>query len=69
VHSQENAIEAGDIYLLCSDGLHSVISDEQIRCILQSSHSVEDGVKTLFNAAHSAGSPDNVSCILVALKL
>ncbi|MET7284703.1 MerR family transcriptional regulator [Streptomyces sp. NPDC005573] len=48
----------GDRYLLCSDGLTSVVPDERIRELLGS----EDAVRALIDEANAAGGPDNVSC-------
>lgn len=67
VHSTEIPAAPGEQYLLCSDGLHSVVSDSGICAILQGSESVEAGVTSLINAALAVGGPDNISCILVSL--
>lgn len=54
----------GDIWLICSDGLHGMISDEQIAAIL--SHSApERAADELIAAALQAGGRDNVSVVVV----
>ncbi|MEU6380354.1 MerR family transcriptional regulator [Streptomyces sp. NPDC046909] len=52
----------GDRYLLCSDGLSSVVPDHRIRALLTSAATPEEAVRTLIAAANGAGGPDNVSC-------
>ena len=55
--------------LLCSDGLWSIIPDEEIFKIIISSHSVTDACNDLVNAANAAGGPDNISVILVDILM
>lgn len=53
-----------DRYLLCSDGLTSVLSDKEIKNLLK--HNDKDvAVKALVDAAYIQGAPDNVT-VLVA---
>lgn len=54
----------GDIYLLCSDGLNNMLTNEQIADILDSHIDVEDIVKRLIDSAINAGGIDNVSAIV-----
>ena len=54
----------GDIYLLCSDGLHDMISDTEIKKILKSRKKIPDIANMLVSEALSAGGKDNVSVIL-----
>jgi PPM family protein phosphatase len=65
VHTCTVELEDADALLLCSDGLHSVISDDAICAVLGSQERVEQQVTRLTEAALSAGAPDNVSCILL----
>jgi len=56
----------GDVGLICSDGLHSMINDEAILGVLTPAPtSLEDGVARLIDAANEAGGKDNVSVVLV----
>ena len=55
---------SGDIYILCSDGLTDMLSDEEIS-ILMEQHVDAD---TLCDAAIEAGGIDNVSCCVIKLK-
>ncbi|MDT7844553.1 MerR family transcriptional regulator [Streptomyces justiciae] len=54
----------GDRYLLCSDGLSSVVPDARIRTALTTAGTPEEAVHTLIGAANEAGGPDNVSCVV-----
>lgn len=54
----------GDTYLLCSDGLSDMLSDETIQQLLQAHDSLADGASALVAAANDAGGKDNISVIL-----
>ena len=54
-------IVADDLYLICSDGLSDMLSDESIAAILDRGGSAAN----LVNAAKDAGGKDNVSVILL----
>jgi PPM family protein phosphatase len=59
----------GDIYLLCSDGLTDVVSDENIRAILSdTAKSPQQLGETLVNAANRGGGPDNITVVVVRLQ-
>jgi PPM family protein phosphatase len=55
---------AGDRYLLCSDGLSTVITTQTIRDTLRGSGDPDQAVQRLIEAANAAGGPDNVSCVV-----
>ncbi|MGX2997375.1 MerR family transcriptional regulator [Streptomyces sp. JNUCC 64] len=52
----------GDRYLVCSDGLGSVVAPERLREALSGAAAPEDAVRSLVAEAYAAGAPDNVSC-------
>ncbi|MGW0820169.1 MerR family transcriptional regulator [Streptomyces sp. NPDC002845] len=54
----------GDRYLLCSDGLSSVVPTADIERVLSSGAPPEDAVRTLVGEANGAGGPGNVSCVV-----
>jgi len=59
-------LEPGDLLLLTTDGLHGVVPETQIRSILtQPGISLEVCCERLMLAAHEAGSPDNVTVMLL----
>ncbi len=57
----------GDIYLLCSDGLSDMVSDNEISRILTLSPSVNSLAVNLLNAALDAGGYDNISVMVCKL--
>jgi serine/threonine protein phosphatase PrpC len=54
----------GDLFLLCSDGLTSMISDEEIGSILRSADSLDAAADTLVRAANQSGGKDNITVVL-----
>ena len=54
----------GDVVLLCSDGLHGVVPDDAIACILISHEDPGKACDALVDAANAGGGPDNVSCVV-----
>lgn len=65
VHTYRVELSPGMQILLCSDGLHGVIPDEQIERIFQTQNALEDKGKTLIEMAKAAGGPDNVTAVLL----
>lgn len=62
----EQALEPGDIVLICSDGLHSMINNEQIlQAVTPFPASLQEAAGALINAANEAGGKDNVSVVLL----
>ncbi|MDQ3936973.1 MAG: Stp1/IreP family PP2C-type Ser/Thr phosphatase, partial [Actinomycetota bacterium] len=54
----------GDVYMLCSDGLSGMVSDEQMAGILASARSLDDAARDLIDAANAAGGKDNITVVL-----
>ncbi len=61
----EHKVEAGDIYLMCSDGLSDMVDDEGIARILGADAPLEQKVTQLIDAANANGGRDNIT-VLVA---
>lgn len=57
-------IHANDLLLLCSDGLHGELSDEEIADIMQGNSDLQTTCKALIEQANSSGGKDNISLIL-----
>ncbi len=55
-------LNAGDVFMLCSDGLHSEVPDERLGPML--SQPPETAVRALIAAALDAGGRDNVTAVL-----
>ncbi|MFE7763557.1 MerR family transcriptional regulator [Streptomyces sp. NPDC057438] len=54
----------GDRWLLCSDGLSTVVPDPDIRHILSTAQDPDAAAHALVTEANGAGGPDNVSCVV-----
>jgi PPM family protein phosphatase len=59
---------AGDVVLLCSDGLTSMISEDQISVILANEPDLDTASVRLINEANEAGGRDNITVILFTLE-
>ena len=57
--------KAGDLWLICSDGLHGMVSDKKMEAIL-SVNTPEAAAKLLMDAALAAGGRDNISVVIVS---
>jgi PPM family protein phosphatase len=64
VHAAALPRPEGARYLVCTDGLSDVVSEDQILAIL-SAHEGEQAVHELWQAAMNAGGPDNITLALV----
>ena len=60
-------LETDDVFLLCSDGLHGVVSTEQMKGILAQSSDISEKTKQFVQAALDSGGPDNISAVLVRI--
>lgn len=60
----EDEVLAGDIFLLCSDGLNKCLGDPEIGAIL-STHPPGEACDALIAATLKRGAPDNVTVIMV----
>src|ERR1700751_5455787 len=54
----------GDRYLLCSDGLSGVVSDETLRDTLATIEDPDTATRQLVELAIRGGGPDNITCIV-----
>src|SRR6266566_3881259 len=56
--------QVGDRFLLCSDGLSDVVSDETVQKTLTQLTDLDEAVSQLINLAIRSGGPDNITCVL-----
>ena len=61
----EHAVEAGDLYLLCSDGLSDMANDAEIATVLESQMSMAQKADKLISLANERGGRDNISVLLI----
>ena len=57
----------GDVYLLCSDGLTGMISDDEVASILRSAAGLDEAAEALIRAANQSGGKDNITVVLFRL--
>ncbi|MEQ8820751.1 MAG: Stp1/IreP family PP2C-type Ser/Thr phosphatase [Sumerlaeia bacterium] len=65
VDVQIQKIRSHDLYLLCSDGLSSMVEDGQISDVIRQKPDLEDCIQGLIQSANSAGGLDNISVVMV----
>jgi len=59
---------SGDVYLLCSDGLTTMIGEQQIEAVLLANPRLRDAGEALITAANEAGGRDNITVVLLRLE-
>ena len=64
----EIPVGAGDRFLLCSDGLTGMVSDEEITNALSSPRTLEQIVRGLVDLANERGGVDNITAIMVEVR-
>lgn len=66
---QQQELQDGDIYLLCSDGLTDLVTSEEIAtCINEFKTDIDHAAGALIDMANVNGGSDNISVILVAVN-
>jgi PPM family protein phosphatase len=65
-----NEIEGkeGDLLLLCTDGLNSMVTDDEISKMVAGDGKLEDKAKRLIDAANENGGEDNITLVLLKLN-
>jgi serine/threonine protein phosphatase PrpC len=64
------ALKPDSVMMLSSDGLHGVVPEEKIEIILNAPHAtLQEMCAELISAANAAGSPDNVTVLLIRRAL
>ncbi|HSE43118.1 MAG TPA: protein phosphatase 2C domain-containing protein [Acidobacteriota bacterium] len=66
---QEFQLQDGDILFLCSDGLHGLVSSEDLLTVCrQYSNDLQGLSDTLINLANEAGGKDNITIVVLKYK-
>ena len=60
--------QPGDVFLICSDGLTTMLDDEHIARLLSRASSMEAAVRALVDEANRAGGRDNITVIAFRLE-
>ncbi|HEX5223801.1 MAG TPA: Stp1/IreP family PP2C-type Ser/Thr phosphatase [Solirubrobacteraceae bacterium] len=68
VDTRSYAAREGDVYLLCSDGLTTMLPEERIRELLLGNRDLRAAGEALVAAANEAGGRDNITVVLLRLE-
>ena len=68
VDTHEHQVLPGDVLLLCSDGLHNLVTPPEMADIATRHARLEDAVQELVDLANQRGGNDNVSVQLIRIR-
>src|SRR5262249_31446831 len=60
-------VRVGDLFLLCSDGLHGLVTDEEITAILEEFPVLTEACERLVEMANAAGGKDNITAVVIRI--
>lgn len=64
----DKGVEQGDLFLLSTDGLTSLVEDSEIEAVLTDSVDIEKKAKRLLRRALNKGGTDNISIVIIAIR-
>jgi len=59
---RKTELEAGDIYVLTTDGVHDFMPDKKIAQLITKNHNLDQAAKAIVQFALDNGSTDNITC-------
>jgi protein phosphatase len=68
VDLQSDECRPGDTYLLCSDGLSGMITDQEMYEVVSSSETLEEACRRMVMLANEHGGEDNITAVLVRVE-
>ncbi|MFI4990441.1 MAG: Stp1/IreP family PP2C-type Ser/Thr phosphatase [Solirubrobacterales bacterium] len=68
VDTRSYSARDGDVYLLCSDGLTTMLSEERLAEVLLAHATLHEAGEALIAAANEAGGRDNITVVLLRLE-
>jgi PPM family protein phosphatase len=60
--------QVGDVYLLCSDGLSGMLTDEQIQGVVSSTPDPSEMCRLLIEGANRNGGEDNITALVIRFE-
>lgn len=66
IHTEKPQV--GDCYVLCSDGLSGMVTDDQLAVVLSTERDLDRAVEKLIDMANDAGGVDNISVIAARVE-
>ena len=67
VDIRSESVEPGDLFLLCSDGLSGMVSDDQILDVFEFTRDPQEACELLVAMANEAGGNDNISALIIRI--
>ena len=64
VDTRFEAPQAGDVYILCSDGLSGPVDDDKLCAIVNEHRDLKVAASQMIESANKNGGPDNITVIL-----
>src|SRR5580658_3963189 len=68
VDLQHDDPKQGDVYVLCSDGLSGMASDDDIRQIVTGTQDIREACLRLIQRANERGGEDNITAVLIKIE-
>lgn len=68
VDTRSYSARGGDVYLLCSDGLTTMLTEDRLADLLAAHGTLRDRGEALIAAANEAGGRDNITVVLMRLE-
>jgi protein phosphatase len=68
VDLQSDECQAGDVYILCSDGLSGMITDQEILEVIRGGETLEEACRNLIRLANEHGGEDNITAVVVRIE-
>ena len=65
VEVQELSLKAGDLFLLCCDGLSDKVEQQELKSILLEGQGLQARCQSLVDAANRAGGDDNITVVML----
>jgi serine/threonine protein phosphatase PrpC len=63
VDLSRHTLQAGDVFISCSDGLSGMVTDEELLEVINTTPDLQEAVTTLINKANEAGGVDNITVV------
>jgi serine/threonine protein phosphatase PrpC len=68
VYAGSEQAQNGDVLVLCTDGLHGLVSEDEIRTIVEQ-YGSDESASRLIERANENGGPDNITAVVVRVSL
>lgn len=64
----EREIQPGDVLLLCSDGLHGLVKEQEMGTLVATADTMQNAAQELVDLANERGGHDNISVMLIKVE-